>query len=73
MYMHTPRRLQSYARDARREYAQLGSRDLSGLASFVKGLPQLLLLDRLSDLAVPVAAVVRQQVGVWVTLGKYRV
>jgi hypothetical protein len=29
----------------------------------VKGLPKVLLLDRLSDLAVPVAEVVKQQVG----------
>ena len=57
-----PRRLQTYARDARKEYAELGSKDLSGLKSFVKGLPKLLLLDRLSDLAVPVAEVVKKQV-----------
>lgn len=56
-------RLQQYARDARKEYAELGSKDLSELKSFVKGLPKLLLLDRLSDLAVPVAEVVKQQVG----------
>jgi hypothetical protein len=55
--------LQQYARDARKEYAELGSKDLSELKSFVKGLPKLLLLDRLSDLAVPVAEVVKQQVG----------
>lgn len=55
-------RLQQYARDARKEYAELGSKDLSELKSFVKGLPKLLLLDRLSDLAVPVAEVVKQQV-----------
>jgi hypothetical protein len=58
----TPR-LQQYARDARKEYAELGSKDLSELKSFVKGLPKVLLLDRLSDLAVPVAEVVKQQVG----------
>jgi hypothetical protein len=57
-----PIRLQQYARDARKEYAELGSKDLSELKSFVKGLPKLLLLDRLSDLAVPVAEVVKQQV-----------
>lgn len=57
------RRLQAYARDARREYAELGSKDLSELKSFVKGLPKLLLLDRLSDLAAPVADVVKEQVG----------
>lgn len=62
-------RLQSYARDARKEYAELGSKDLSELKSFVKGLPKLLLLDRLSDLAVPVAEVVKQQVG-WRTMNK---
>lgn len=56
-------RLQQYARDARKEYAELGSKDLSELKSFVKGLPKVLLLDRLSDLAVPVAEVVKQQVG----------
>jgi hypothetical protein len=56
------RRLQQYARDARKEYAELGSKDLSELKSFVKGLPKLLLLDRLSDLAVPVAEVVKEQV-----------
>jgi hypothetical protein len=55
-------RLQQYARDARKEYAELGSKDLSELKSFVKGLPKLLLLDRLSDLAVPVAEVVKEQV-----------
>lgn len=59
-------RLQQYARDARKEYAELGSKDLSELKSFVKGLPKLLLLDRLSDLAVPVAEVVKQQVGLGV-------
>jgi hypothetical protein len=58
-----PPRLQAYARDARKEYTELGSKDLSELKSFVKGLPKLLLLDRLSDLAVPVAEVVKQQVG----------
>lgn len=57
-----PARLQAYARDARKEYTELGSKDLSELKSFVKGLPKLLLLDRLSDLAVPVAEVVKQQV-----------
>jgi hypothetical protein len=56
------RRLQQYARDARKEYAELGSKDLSELKSFVKGLPKLLLLDRLSDLAVPVAEIVKEQV-----------
>lgn len=51
------KRLTRYARDARREYGELGSKDLSELKSFVKGLPKLLLLDRLSDLLVPVAEV----------------
>ncbi|WIA30196.1 hypothetical protein OEZ86_000288 [Tetradesmus obliquus] len=60
-YYITSQRLQQYARDARKEYAELGSKDLSGLKSFVKGLPKLLLLDRLSDLAVPVAEVVKEQ------------
>ncbi|KAF8069504.1 VPS33 [Scenedesmus sp. PABB004] len=60
-YYITSQRLQAYARDARREYAELGSKDLSGLKTFVKGLPKLLLLDRLSDLAAPVAAVVKEQ------------
>lgn len=60
-YYITSQRLQQYARDARKEYAELGSKDLSELKSFVKGLPKLLLLDRLSDLAVPVAEVVKQQ------------
>ena len=55
-------RLQQYARDARKEYTELGSKDLSELKTFVKGLPKLLLLDRLSDLAVPVAEVVKEQV-----------
>lgn len=55
-------RLQQYARDARKEYTELGSKDLSELKNFVKGLPKLLLLDRLSDLAVPVAEVVKEQV-----------
>lgn len=48
-------RLQHYARDARREYTELGSKDLSELKSFVKGLPKLMMLDRLSDIATPVA------------------
>eukprot|EP00882_Tetradesmus_deserticola_P022409 GHRQ01024313.1.p1 GENE.GHRQ01024313.1~~GHRQ01024313.1.p1 ORF type:complete len:362 (+),score=158.49 GHRQ01024313.1:506-1591(+) len=60
-YYITSQRLQQYARDARKEYAELGSKDLSELKSFVKGLPKLLLLDRLSDLAVPVAEVVKEQ------------
>ena len=54
-----PQRLQQYARDARREYAELGSKDLSELKNFVKGLPKLLMLDRLTDIATPVA----EQVG----------
>eukprot|EP00879_Flechtneria_rotunda_P011579 GHRR01012094.1.p1 GENE.GHRR01012094.1~~GHRR01012094.1.p1 ORF type:complete len:596 (+),score=199.38 GHRR01012094.1:4052-5839(+) len=60
-YYITSQRLQQYARDARKEYAELGSKDLSELKTFVKGLPKLLLLDRLSDLAVPVAEVVKEQ------------
>jgi hypothetical protein len=48
-------RLQFYARDARREYAELGSKDLSDLKTFVKGLPKVLMLDRLTDIATPVA------------------
>lgn len=32
--------------DARREYSELGSKDLSELKSFVKGLPKLNMLDR---------------------------
>jgi hypothetical protein len=53
-------RLTRYAREARNDYGQLGSKDLSELKSFVKGLPKLLLLDRLSDLLVPVAEVGRR-------------
>jgi len=49
--------LTQYAREARRDYGELGSKDLTELKSFVKGLPRLLLLDRLSDLLVPVAEV----------------
>eukprot|EP00878_Enallax_costatus_P006042 GHUV01006338.1.p1 GENE.GHUV01006338.1~~GHUV01006338.1.p1 ORF type:complete len:699 (+),score=233.80 GHUV01006338.1:290-2386(+) len=60
-YYITSQRLQQYARDARKEYTELGSKDLSELKTFVKGLPKLLLLDRLSDLAVPVAEVVKEQ------------
>eukprot|EP00798_Chlamydomonas_sp_ICE-L_P015851 gene15851-21978_t len=48
-------RLQHYARDARREYTELGNKDLSELKTFVKGLPKLMMLDRLSDIATPVA------------------
>ena len=47
--------MQRYARDARREYTELGTKDLSELKSFVKGLPKLLMLDRLTDIATPVA------------------
>ncbi|KAJ9518384.1 hypothetical protein QJQ45_010290 [Haematococcus lacustris] len=54
-------RLQAAAREARREYEALNSKDLSQLRSFVKGLPKLLLLDRLSDVAQPCAERVRQQ------------
>ncbi|EFJ51049.1 hypothetical protein VOLCADRAFT_103690 [Volvox carteri f. nagariensis] len=54
-------RLQQYARDARREYSELGSKDLSVLKSFVKGLPKLEMLDRLSDVATPPADRVKQQ------------
>lgn len=61
-FLFLPARLQQYARDARKEYTELSSKDLSELKSFVKGLPKLLLLDRLSDLAVPVAEVVKEQV-----------
>jgi hypothetical protein len=39
-------RLQQYAREARKEYSDLGTKDLSQLKTFVKGLPKLLLLDR---------------------------
>lgn len=53
--------MQQYARDARKEYTELGTKDLSELKTFVKGLPKLLLLDRLSDIASPVAEVVKQQ------------
>ncbi|GAX79670.1 hypothetical protein CEUSTIGMA_g7111.t1 [Chlamydomonas eustigma] len=53
-------RLQFYARDARREYAELGSKDLSELKTFVKGLPKVLMLDRLTDIATPVAEEVKQ-------------
>lgn len=53
------RRLTQYAREARREYGELATRDLSGLKDFVKGLPLLQLLDRLSDLLGPVAEVRR--------------
>lgn len=56
--------MQQYAREARKEYAELGSKDLTGLKTFVKGLPKLLLLDTLSDLAAPVAEVVKEQVGI---------
>jgi hypothetical protein len=55
--------LQQYAREARKEYTELGNKDLTGLKTFVKGLPKLLLLDTLSDLAAPVAEVVKEQVG----------
>eukprot|EP00877_Chromochloris_zofingiensis_P013688 jgi/Chrzof1/8573/Cz03g16010.t1 len=60
-YYLTSQRLQQYARDARKEYTELGTKDLSELKTFVKGLPKLLLLDRLSDIASPVAEVVKQQ------------
>lgn len=52
-------RLQRYARDARREYTDLGNKDLSELKTFVKGLPKLMMLERLSDVATPVAEQVR--------------
>jgi hypothetical protein len=57
-------RLTQYAREARRDYGELGSKDLTELKSFVKGLPKLLLLDRLSDLLVPVAEVGQRKDGV---------
>ncbi|MEW5312696.1 MAG: hypothetical protein WDW38_004311 [Sanguina aurantia] len=60
-YHTTISRLQAYAKEARREYSELGSKDISELKSFVKGLPKVLLLDRLSDIAAPVAEAVRQQ------------
>lgn len=59
-YYTASQRLTRYARDARRDYGELGSKGLSELKTFVKGLPGLLLLDRLSDLLVPVAEVVKQ-------------
>ncbi len=54
-----PPRLQQHARDARRDYSELGSKDLSELKSYVKGLHRLAGLDRLSDVAVPPAQRVR--------------
>ncbi|PNW75167.1 hypothetical protein CHLRE_12g515550v5 [Chlamydomonas reinhardtii] len=54
-------RLGQYVQDARREYSELGSKDLSELKSFVKGLPKLNMLDRLSDVATPPAERVREQ------------
>jgi hypothetical protein len=41
-------RLQQYAREARAEYASLGEKDLLQLKMFVKGLPKLAVLDRLT-------------------------
>jgi hypothetical protein len=38
----------------------LGAKDIGELRAFVKGLPRLLLLDRMSDLLAPVAAAVRR-------------
>lgn len=55
-------KLQTYARDARREYADLGSKDISDLKSYVKGLPKLPLLERLTDIAIPLADQVKQQI-----------
>uniref|UniRef100_A0A7S0YFR1 Sec1-like protein n=1 Tax=Polytomella parva TaxID=51329 RepID=A0A7S0YFR1_9CHLO len=52
-------RLQQYAKEARREYNDLAGKDLSQLKVFVKGLSKLALLDRMSDVAAPVADVVR--------------
>ncbi len=54
-------RLQQYARDARKEYTELSQKDLTQLKSFVKGLPKLMMLDRLSDIASPVAEQVGMQ------------
>ncbi|KAG2453701.1 hypothetical protein HYH02_001913 [Chlamydomonas schloesseri] len=54
-------RLGQYVQEARREYSELGSKDLSELKSFVKGLPKLNMLDRLSDIATPPAERVREQ------------
>lgn len=54
-------KLQQYAKEARREYVDLGSKELSELKTFVKGLPKLMMLDRLSDIAVPLAECVKQQ------------
>jgi len=44
-------RLAQYAREAQREYAGLSSKDISELKTFVKSLPNVMLLDRLSDIA----------------------
>ena len=55
-------KLQNYARDARREYADLGSKDISDLKTYVKGLPKLPLLERLTDIAIPLAERVKQQI-----------
>ncbi|KXZ47472.1 hypothetical protein GPECTOR_35g910 [Gonium pectorale] len=53
--------LTQYALEARREYSELGSKDISELKSFVKGLPKLNMLDRLSDVATPPAARAKEQ------------
>jgi len=45
---HKHNRLQQYAREARAEYATLGDKDLGQLKVFVKGLPKLAVLDRLT-------------------------
>jgi len=60
-YHHAITRLQSAARDARKEYSELSSKGLAELKTFVKGLPKLFLLDRLTDIATPIANQVRQQ------------
>ncbi|GIL47101.1 hypothetical protein Vafri_4014 [Volvox africanus] len=54
-------RLQQYAREARREYSELGNKDIRELKNFVRGLPKLTMLDRLSDVATPPADQVKQQ------------
>ncbi|KAG1659726.1 hypothetical protein FOA52_012266 [Chlamydomonas sp. UWO 241] len=60
-YYISIQRLQHYARDAHKEYSELKSKDMTELKTFVKGLPKLMMLEKLSDIATPVAEQVKQQ------------
>ncbi|GLC59251.1 hypothetical protein PLESTB_001466600 [Pleodorina starrii] len=54
-------RLQQYALEARREFGDMKNKNFTELKNYVKDVPKVYMLDRLSDIAVPPAEQVKQQ------------